>query len=760
MRKILLVILFSASPVNAAERIVNLSVDYKKVNFSGRSVNTVAINNQIPAPTLHFKENDHVTIRVTNHLREETALHWHGVLVPWQMDGVLGINQQGIQPGQTFQYQFTLKQSGTYWYHAHAEAQEQDGIYGAFIIDPVHTPNYHYTKDFTIVLSDWSNSKGEKVFANLKKDGSYYSPNFPLQPSLQKFLQDYRHADHQERQQLLSDYQMMQTSRMNIYDINDVAYDAFLLNGFTQKNPWTALVKVGDVVRLRFIAASGETIFHIKIPDATMKIIHIQGNDIRPYTANQFTIAPGETYDVLVKILNNKPYVIYAESADKVGFVYGILKTQDFQKINPNRIERFPEPLPVTREMMHNSMPAMNHDDMEGMDMSEHQYQNVIASVKTNDPTLPIHDVINMELFGYMDRFIWMINGLPEYRAKPIILEPAKRYRFVFKNNSMMHHPMHFHGHWFILRNGHGEYDPLLHTIDVPPGSTIVTDVDTDASGQWFFHCHMLYHMMSGMARPIQYSSLLDIVKDEKKPQNIVKNGKYINRPIIRVDEARPINQNMVHHPQGHHEGFYFSNYLELSEDPFHNTQEFSFKGLYGGDYNKLELLTEDAEVNQGNVEFADLDIFYWHLLNQFWSIKGGANYTYRPAVTPYWQPGVGLEGVMPYFIDTNLRGYYHAGSLKLDLELDRDTQITNNFFIRLGVRGIAATKTVSAAEIGSGMNQARFILRPFYRIAPGINLYLEYEHQQNYGAFRKMQINAGESSVDNNLFLGFSVLF
>lgn len=182
--------LLSLSIAYAAEPIVNLEIGYKTVNFAGETRRAIAINNQIPAPTLHFKEGDKVTIHVHNRLDKETALHWHGVLVPWQMDGVLGINQKGIPPGGVFHYQFTVKQSGTYWYHAHAGLQEQQGLYGAFIIDPLKSPSYRYNKDYTIVLSDWSNTNPEQILANLKKEGDYYSPKFPLQPSLMKFIHD------------------------------------------------------------------------------------------------------------------------------------------------------------------------------------------------------------------------------------------------------------------------------------------------------------------------------------------------------------------------------------------------------------------------------------------------------------------------------------------------------------------------------------------------------------------------------------------
>jgi uncharacterized protein involved in copper resistance len=225
------------------------------------------------------------------------------------------------------------------------------------------------------------------------------------------------------------------------------------------------------------------------------------------------------------------------------------------------------------------------------------------------------------------------------------------------------------------------------------------------------------------------------------------------------VDEVMPIDAFLVKHPMAHPAGFWLSSFLDAGADPFNNVQRLTYKGLYGSDYNKLELFANDAEVVKGNVDSADLDIFYWHLINQFLAIKGGINYFNQPASAAYWQLGLGIEGLMPYFIDTNIRGYYYSGSAKLDIELSRDTQITNNFFIRTGLRGIMATKTVAQAGIGSGLNQMRYIVRPYYRLAPGINVYAGYEHEQDYGQFRTIQINAGEPAILNTLSFGITIL-
>ncbi len=781
----------------------------------------MTFNQQLPGPTLRFKQNEEVIINVHNKLDEPTTVHWHGIILPWQMDGVMGVSQEGIPPGATFQYKFKLLQSGTYWYHSHAGMQEQQGLYGAFIIEPEIPPSYHYDQDVVIVLSDWSNTDANEIFNNLKKNGDYYSVYFPLQPSLSKFMHDYESASPKQRKQICSNYSEMQQMRMSIYDLSDVAYDAYLLNGHSNNCPWSKRVNVGDTVRLRFIGAAGSTIFNIKIPSTTMQVVHVQGNDVEPFDVSSFTLAPGETLDVLVKITEQRPYIIYAESRDTLGAAYGALLTAENQQVNYSKVAKFPEPSPVNQTMMtimmdqtptndSHSMPqsinhaTMNHSmhmpthtmpqktapphsmHMSNMNMSaikmhdEPQiigtrvtqpsenyltsqnifYRKLTASNITNDPNRRADGEIKIELFGYMDRYIWFMNGLPEYLAKPLVLKPNQRYRIVFINNTMMYHPMHIHGHWFILRKGSGEHDPLLHTINVAPGATITVDLDTDASGQWFFHCHLLYHMSAGMAQVVQYSDLPAVTCGQQSPTDIVKNSEYVNRPIVQVDKLRDIPKGIVNHPEGHMQHFWLSNNIDISFDPINNVQELDFTGMYGYDYNKLQLFVNDAELEHGKVSYADMDIFYWHLINQFWAVKGGLNYFYRPAEKPYWQPGIGIEGIMPYFIEPNLRAYYRNGSAKFDLQFERNTQITDRWIIQLGIRSILATKTIERMQVGVGLNEMRYYIGPIYTINPWLSMFMQYEYQHNYGAFKRLQYAQDETSVSNTLSFGLSFMF
>lgn len=765
------------SQAYAQNRTINLTIAYKTVHFAGKPARAIAVNNQIPGPTLHFKEGDHVTINVYNHIDRGTSIHWHGLIVPWKMDGVDGVTQKAIPPGGVFHYKFTLHQYGTYWYHAHSEFQEQEGVYGGIIIDPPKQM-LHYSKDFVIVLSDWNNTNPNQVYANLKKEGDFYAIDFPMQPSLTQFFHDYNAAKTpQAKTKILSAYKMMQTMRMSIYDISDVAYDAYLLNGHTKTSPWTRSVKVGDVVRLRFIGAGASTIYHVKIPGTTMMMVQADGNNVKPYPVKSFSIAPGETFDVLVKITKNHPYVIYTESIDSLGTAIGVLKTQPNQIVNYKSIKPFPKPKPVMmmnhnmhkisgsqqshasmKKTMHRDAPSHQmmvinthdnhsqhsvHNKMKGMMShtmkmkskaqpiqslsSKTKYDQLQSLIKTNNPKTSVH-VIHMTLDGYMDRYIWFLNGVPFYKAKPIMIKHGEWYRIILTNNTMMHHPMHLHGHWFILRNGHGAYDPKLHTIDVPPGATVIADFDANETGQWFFHCHNLIHMKAGMANIFRY-------KDTPK------------KAFIGLSGHKTI-------------GWYYANELELSGDFIHHTYEGSLDTLIGSDYNKLQLYSKDAEVENGKVTHANMDVFYWRLISQFWAVKGGLNYVYRPAATPYIQPGIGIEGLMPYFIQTDVRTYLHDGSAKLDIQLARNTQITHRVFLRLSADSILATKTIAKDEIGSGLNSLQWTIQPYYQLNPNVALYFQYQNTNYYGALRKILSDEGESTKDNTYSLGISFLF
>ncbi len=736
-----------SSTTLAKTKRVNFDIAYTTVNFTGTPMRAIAINGQVPGPTLHFKEGDDVSIVVHNHLPEGTSVHWHGLILPWRMDGVAYVTQWPTPPGKSYNYHYKLKQYGTYWYHSHYYLQEQAGMYGAYIIDPRHQ-RLHYNKDFAITLGDWINTLPTRVYWNLKKSGDYYSVNFPLQPSLLHFIRSYRHANPAEKKHILKAYKTMQFSRMSPYDLSDVAYDAFLINGHSNRNPWTGLVKVGDIVRLRFIGSGASTFFNIKIPGEKLKVVNVDGNDVRPYLTDKLNIGPGETFDILLKIKRKKPYLIYAESIDTVGAAHGALLTSRKQHPDFEHIKPFPEPRPRIMTMPPGSMQIQTAQKQlkENWRPKRHfktsantKYAKVRALTPTNNPKRKPDHVIKMVLTGYMGRYIWFINGLTEYQTKPIPIKKGDVYRLIFVNRTLMNHPMHIHGHWFILRNGHGAYDPKMHTLAVDHGQTIVADFKANTSGQWYFHCHNLYHMVAGMARIWRYEDS-PVIFDVKRDVN----------GVMKKEQLK-----------GEGDQWFSATMLDLNGDFWNSSYEGTFKSLMGTDYNKLELLSKEAEMSNGQVTNFDLDIFYYRVVSQFWAVKGGINYFNQPSNKPYWQPGVGVEGLMPFFISTDIRVYYHSSSVKFDLDFARATQLTNNLYLVLGIRTILATKTVTADQVGSGLNYIQYTVQPTYNVIPGLAVYFQYQRTHNYGDFARIQTRVqGSPAISNAYSLGFTWLF
>lgn len=780
----------------AQTKTVDLTVAYKEVNFADKKVTAIAVNGQIPGPTLHFEEGDDVVIRVHNHLKVGTAVHWHGLLVPWRMDGVEHVSQEPIPPQGEFTYHFKIKQSGTYWYHAHADLQEQQGLYGALIIDPKIPSPYHYNKDFPIVLSDWSNENPDIIYKHLKQNGDFYSTSAPLQPTGQQLFKDLFGKTKAEKAEVWKAYWDMEITRMNIYDLSDVQYDAFLFNGKTQQQPWQQFVKVGDTVCLRLIGAGASTVFKIKIDNEPLEVVEVQGNDVKPFEVKEITLAPGQTIDVLLKIKEKKPYTIYAESLDTSGYAVGILNPTATKITQVPAVTPFPPPPPMNMAGMNMSgmsqnmpeqnmsgmdqnmpgmsmsgmgqnMPAMKHDmsamDSDAMAMPENndeaaQWQ---ALKPTNDPNKPV-TVLTMRLGGYMDRYMWFINGLPEYLAKPIVIKPGQRYRFVFINETMMHHPMHLHGHWMILRNGHGAYDPLVHTIDVGPFQTVTADFDADAgSGWWYMHCHNLYHMKAGMARVLHYDTPDDATNNTAVNDSTASatTSSYATTKKAPQQSEMPMTTGSdAMTKTAHPASMVMTNDWQYGHDFARNVDQITATTMVGGDYNKIQLYTDQAQFTRGTLTDAGVDIFAWHLLNNFWAIKGGVNYSYRPAA--YWQPGAGLEGTLPFFIAADIRSYWHDGSGEVDADFSRNIPLVGNWSLYTEVEAIAATKSLDYAEIGQGFNSIQYTIGPSYQLLSSLALQLQYQYTRNYGDTASILKEGGGGPTSSLLTLGLEAVF
>ncbi len=558
----------------------NLTIDEVTVTAGGETRTGIGVNGTIPGPTLHWREGETVTINVTNNLEDDSSIHWHGILLPADQDGVPGMSFDGIQPGETFTYSFTVRQHGTYWYHSHSGFQEQQGVFGGLIIEPAETDPVAYDRDYVVVLSDWLNDNPRNVLRNLKGSAEYYNYN---RRTVGDFFSDlFGSSSREERGAVIQDRLDWGNMRMDPTDIADITGYTFLMNGADAAADWSALFAPGERVRLRFINAAAMTYFDVRIPGLSMTVVNADGNNVVPVTTDQLRIAVAETYDVIVEPQGHTAYTIFAEARSREGYARGTLTPHDgMEAAIPEMSERevltmaamgaahgghsghdmaAMEPAPTNPHAGHNmtatpapnphaghnmsamaapdphaghdmgAMPASDphtgHDmstmatpdphaghDMGNMDStaSEGQGSGTIERLTYSDlvaldanPNAGTYDrVIDVRLTGTMNRYIWTINDVGFEDAEPIQLTLGEHVRLRFINETMMDHPMHLHGMWMALDNGNGERNPLKHTISIPPGQVLEADVTVDALGSWAFHCHLLFHMDTGMMRRV-----------------------------------------------------------------------------------------------------------------------------------------------------------------------------------------------------------------------------------------------------------------
>ena len=363
---------------------VDLNIAYEPVNFTGKSRMATAINGSVPAPTLRWREGDRVTIRVKNNLAEDSSIHWHGIILPTEMDGVPGLSFGGIQPGDTFEYQFDLNQSGTYWYHSHSGFQEPTGMYGAIIVDSKEPDPVSYDRDHVVMLSDWSDEDPHAIYRKLKKLSHYY--NF-RERTVSDIWDDIKVKGVQQTWNERSMWNQMRMSETDISDVTGYTY-TYLMNGVTPDEGWVGLFKRGEKVRLRFINGSAMTIFDVRIPGLKMTVVASDGQNIEPVTIDEFRIGVAETYDVVVEPSNDNAYTIFAQSIDRSGFTRGIL-TSDIG-LRPPVPEMDFAPTLGHRDMgMDHSMHDMS--GMQGMDHSMHD----MSGMQGMDHSM--HDMSGME---------------------------------------------------------------------------------------------------------------------------------------------------------------------------------------------------------------------------------------------------------------------------------------------------------------------------------------------------------------------------
>jgi CopA family copper-resistance protein len=540
-----------------------LAIEQVPLAINGRQAIATGVNGQVPAPILRWREGDTLTLAVTNLLSEPSSIHWHGVRTPSPMDGVPGLSFRGIAPGETFVYRFPVHQSGTYWYHSHSMFQEQTGLYGAIVIEPKGGHAQPFDRDYVVLLSDWTFEPPETIVSNLKFQSDYYNYG---RRTLGTFVEDAEKKGLAATVADRLEWGKMRMSPTDILDVSGATY-TYLINGQAPGANWTALFRPGERVRLRFINGSSMSIFDVRIDGLPMTVVQADGNDVQPVTVDAFRISVAETYDVIVQPKADRAYTLFVQPEDRSGYARGTLAPRPgmaapIPPMDPRPMRTMADMgmgsmdqgaksgmgamgnMPMNHgTMQHQPMPGMgsmqgmNQGSMSGMEPSPEAkklegsvgvdnvatipterlnsagegfppgrrvltYADLRALKPGSDPRPPTHE-ITLHLTGNMERFIWGFDGKKFSEAGPIELKRGDRVRFVLINDTMMEHPIHLHGLWSELENGHGEFRPYKHTINVKPGEKLTYLVTADEPGRWAYHCHLLYHMETGMFREV-----------------------------------------------------------------------------------------------------------------------------------------------------------------------------------------------------------------------------------------------------------------
>ena len=514
---------------------VKLTIDHLMMTIDGKQSHGIGINGTIPAPLIRLRQGQNAQLSVTNNLGEDSSIHWHGLILPFQMDGVPGVSFPGIRPHSTFVYEFPVMQAGTYWYHSHSGLQEQMGHYGPIVIDPAGPDPIAYDREHVIVLSDHSPLHPHIIFRKLKQQAGYFNDS---KQTLGGMLAG--------KDQPLKDRLEWGKMRMDPTDISDVTGSAytFLVNGHGPQDNWTALFRPGERVRLRFINASAMTIFNVRIPGLRMDVVQADGLNVQPVTVDEFQITVAETYDVIVTPSEDRAFTLVAEAIDRSGMARATLAPRAGMAAEVPALR--PRPLSTMKDM---GMDMSGMEMME-MDMSMRNPANApqvklnpgvqtiapMAMDRTGEPGQGLEDVghkvlvyrdlialdrnpdtrapsraLEIHLTGNMERYMWAFDGVKLSEVtKPIPFTKDERVRITLVNDTMMNHPIHLHGHFFELVTGHGDHSPRKHTVNVLPGGRVTFDLTADAPGDWAFHCHMLYHMHAGMMQVVTVRPLVD----------------------------------------------------------------------------------------------------------------------------------------------------------------------------------------------------------------------------------------------------------
>lgn len=532
----------------------DLTIGYHPIMIDGREGLSTGINGTVPGPLVRLREGDDVILNVTNTLEdtEHSSIHWHGILVPFPMDGVPGVNFRGIPPGETYEYRYRLKQAGTYWYHSHSFLQEQSGTYGPLIIDPKDGEPFAFDRDYVVVLSDWSFEKPETIFRHINLLGHYY--NYQQRTAVD-FFEDVSERGFRATLKERMAWGRMRMSPVDLADVTGATY-TYLMNGNSPAMNWTALFNPGETLRLRFINASAMSNFDVRIPGLDMDVVMADGKAVKPVRVHEFRIGVAETYDVLVRPVKDRPYTLFAESLDRSGYARGTLAPETGLEAPVPELR----PRPV-RNLKDIGMGMMLQEDMGNMDQgsmdNEHRPADLdprIPGPNGPEPFLPdrkassnvamvvrhpryrldepglglgedgwrvltYDDLVSDEPQVYaeqpdremtinitanMGRYMFSFDGMKfTEHPGPYLFRHNERLRLFLVNHTMMEHPIHLHGMWMQLENG-AERLPYKHTILVKPGEVLSSLITPIEKGDWAFHCHLLYHMEAGMFQVVR----------------------------------------------------------------------------------------------------------------------------------------------------------------------------------------------------------------------------------------------------------------
>ncbi|MEL7683973.1 copper resistance system multicopper oxidase [Citromicrobium bathyomarinum] len=505
---------------------IELAIGDHHFMTGGRSGHAVAVNGSVPGPLIRLREGQNVRLHVTNNLAEDSSIHWHGLLVPFQFDGVPGVSFPGIRPGERFTYEFPIRQSGTYWWHSHSGLQEQAGHYGPIVVESAD-PDPRYDRDYVVLLSEFTPIHPHEIMRKLKVGEHYF--NYQMQTATEGEMSGAMRR-------------MWGQMRMNPRDISDVTGSTytFLINGHGPADDLQFAFRAGERVRLRIINGSAMTFFNVRIPGVPMTVIAADGQDVAEVEVDEFQIGVAETYDVIVSPPDGS-HAIVAEAMDRSGMGVASLTSHAGHRATPPALRE-----PVTLTMA--DMGMMDHGGMagmEGMDHSMRDTSTLPADVKVGpglDMVSPMpmdrmdfpglgldkvkHRVLRytdlkakrmnshrevdremrIHLTGNMEHYMWSFDGkkFTAVTDDPIRFGFDERVRVTLVNDTMMAHPIHLHGHFFELVNGADHmHQPLKHTVVVQPGGTATFDLTANEPGDWAFHCHLLYHMHAGMMQVV-----------------------------------------------------------------------------------------------------------------------------------------------------------------------------------------------------------------------------------------------------------------